>query len=80
MKVVPPHVAKAASVKLIQLGVVLMAFGVGGFLGYVVGRFPVSASNAPNTETLTRAELHANNAEYLAHRAIVGVSRLEGRR
>jgi hypothetical protein len=54
-----------------------MAFGVGGFLGFLVGR---SFAVAPNMPDLTRTELHSNNAEYFAHRAIIGASHLERKR
>jgi hypothetical protein len=80
MKVAPHSLAKAPNVKqpwLIQLGVVLMAFGVGGLIGFLAGRSFAAPPLAPSSPYLTRAELHANNAEYFAHRAIIGASHLE---
>lgn len=63
---------------LIQVGVLCMAFGIGGFLGYLAGRMPAPPP-APlvDTGTVTRAERHANSADYLTRRLTVGVSRLE---
>jgi len=64
---------------LIQAGAVLMAFGVGGFLGVAVGRTPMLAVPPQGVPTLNLAERHANNAEYYARRSIVGISRVQER-
>jgi hypothetical protein len=58
---------------LIWVGIVLMAFGAGGFIGFLAGRL----RPAPSPPLYTRAEAHANNAEYLARRLTIGVSKLE---
>lgn len=65
-----PNDVKPPALWLIQAGVVLMALGVGGFIGFAIGQY------RPNL-TQTRAELHANNAEYDARRLIDGMSKLE---
>ncbi|MGB6985030.1 MAG: hypothetical protein WBD74_03540 [Candidatus Aquilonibacter sp.] len=65
---------------LVTLGVVFMAFGAGGFLGFVVGRSPVFAATPQDSPLLKLTERHANEAEYLAQRAILGISRLRKRR
>ena len=65
---------------LVALGVVFMAFGAGGFLGFAVGRSPAFAAPLPESPLLKLTERHANEAEYLARRAIVGISRLQQRR
>ena len=62
---------------LIRVGVLLMTFGIGGYLGFVVGRAPVFAQELPPPPVADRSEQHANNAEYYARRAIVGISRVE---
>ena len=64
---------------LIHLGVLLMTFGAGAFLGFIVGRAPIFAQAAPQPLT-DRAERHANDAEYYARRSIVGISRIERNR
>ena len=64
---------------LVVLGVVFMAFGAGGFLGFAVGRSPAFAAQPQDSALLKLTEKHANEAEYLARRAIVGISRLQVR-
>ena len=63
--------ARAGSGLLI-LGVVFMAFGAGGFLGFAVGRSPAFAAQpAPQPQEsvlLKLTEKHANEAEYLLRR------------
>lgn len=58
---------------LIRVGVLLMAFGGGGFVGFAAGRVRAE----PPTVLSVRAESHANNSDYLARRLIVGISKLE---
>ena len=75
---------KQSSSWLIQLGVVLMAFGIGGFLGYLAGRIPSVRQPAPapaasDRATLDRAERHANSADYVSRRLVIGTSKLERR-
>ena len=53
---------------LVVLGVVFMAFGAGGFLGFVVGRSPVFAARPQDNALLQLTERHANEAEYLLRR------------
>ena len=79
-----PDSMKRPSTWLIQVGVVLMAFGIGGFLGYAVARVPAMRPSAPapaasDRLTLQRAERHANSADYLSRRLTIGVSKLEKR-
>jgi hypothetical protein len=64
---------------MLQLGLIFMAFGAGGFLGFAVGRAPAFAApqTTPAQGTLERSERHANNADYLTHRLIAGVSKIE---
>ena len=66
-----------AGLWLVQLGVLLMTFGIGGFLGFIVGRTPVFAAVPPRSYVADRAERRANDAEYYARRTIVGISRVE---
>jgi hypothetical protein len=68
--------------RLIQLGTVLMAFGVGGFLGFAVASERHVATGTPAAPAvapvvITRAETHANAADYLARRLTLGISKLE---
>jgi hypothetical protein len=58
---------------LIRVGVVLMAFGVGGFLGFAAG----SIRPVPAAPLFTRAEDHANSSDYLSRRLTIGMSKLE---
>jgi hypothetical protein len=58
---------------LIRVGVVLMAFGAGGFLGFGAGRVWAE----PSAPLYARAEDHANASDYLSHRLTIGVSKLE---
>jgi hypothetical protein len=58
---------------LIWTGLVLMAFGAGGFLGFAAGRVHAEPPSMLNI----RAESHANAADYLARRLTIGVSKLE---
>lgn len=63
---------------LIQVGVIFMAFGIGSFLGYLAGSRqtpPPQPQSVPGV--LTRAEAHANNAEYAARHLTIGISKLE---
>jgi hypothetical protein len=53
---------------LVALGVVFMAFGAGGFLGFVVGRSPAFAAKPQDSVLLKLTEKHANEAEYLLRR------------
>lgn len=69
-----------AGFALTALGVVFMAFGVGGALGFFVGRSPAFVAQPQADALLLLAEKHANEAEYLARRAIVGISRLQNKR
>jgi hypothetical protein len=69
-----------AGIGLTALGVVLMAFGVGGFLGFLVGNSPAFAARPQHDALLELTERHANEAEYLARRAIVGISRVQKQR
>lgn len=65
---------------LIQVGVVLMAFGIGALLGYLAGRLPAPARTAlppAGQGVVDRAERHANSADYLTRRLTIGVSKLE---
>jgi len=62
---------------IVQLGVLLMTFGVGGFLGFIGGRAPVFAQEPPQSPIAERTERHANEAEYNARRTIVGISRVQ---
>ncbi len=57
-----------------------MAFGAGGFLGFVVGRSPAFAAKPQDSVLLKLTEEHANEAEYLARRAIIGISRVQKKR
>lgn len=54
-----------------------MTFGVGGFLGFSVGRSPAFAEMPPQSPFAERAAKHANDAEYYARRTIVGISRVQ---
>ncbi len=65
---------------LVILGVVFMAFGAGGFLGFSVGRSPAFAATPHDSALLQLTERHANEAEYLARRAIIGISRVQKQR
>ena len=58
---------------LIRVGVLLMAFGAGGFVGFAAGRVRAE----PPTTLSVRAESHANSADYLSRRLTVGISKLE---
>lgn len=64
---------------LVVIGVVFMGFGAGGFLGFMLGRSLAPAAPPPNSALLQLTERHANEAEYLARRAIVGLSRIQQR-
>jgi len=65
---------------IIQLGVLLMTFGVGGFFGFSVGRAPAFAQEPARSPFAALTEQHANNAEYYAKRSIVGISRVQQRK
>ncbi len=69
-----------AGFALTALGVVFMAFGVGGALGFFLGRSPAFAAQPQDDALLILTEKHANEAEYLARRAIVGISRVQKER
>ena len=57
---------------MIQVGVLLMTFGIGAFLGFATG---FQFNREPTV--LVRTESHANNSEYLAKHLTGGMSKLE---